>query len=224
MSEAILLVEDDFELGDEIFETLLGEGYEVTWIKQGDEAYREDPEQFDLVILDLMLPGRHGFDILQEYRDGSDVPVLILTARQETDKKLRGFDLGADDYMTKPFGPPELLARVRARLRRPVLQREADRVVGPIEIDFEARRVEIDGEPIELTRVEFDILQRLARRPGTAVSRRTLADYALEEGLEAGGRTLDVHVSRIRKKLGDAADHLETVWGVGYRLTDRDEG
>jgi two-component system response regulator MtrA len=175
------------------------------------------------VILDLMLPGKHGFDILQKFRESSDVPVLILTARQETDRKVRGFELGGDDYLTKPFWPEELVARVRARLRRPVLQRGPSRRVGPIALDFEGRRVAVDGQPVEMTRVEFDILERLANRPGTAVSRRDLADSALEEGAEVDGRTLDVHISRIRKKLGDAAGHLETVWGIGYRLVDNPE-
>ena len=221
MSQRILLVEDDFELGDEIFETLLDEDFDVTWIKEGDEAYREEPGDYDLVILDLMLPGKHGFDILKEFRESSDVPVLILTARQETDTKVRGFKLGGDDYLTKPFWPEELLARVQARLRRPVMQREADRTVGPIALDFEARQVTVDGESVDMTRVEFDLLERLANRPGTAVSRRALVDHALDEAVEGARRTLDVHISRIRKKLGDAADHLETVWGVGYRLTDK---
>lgn len=223
MTERILLVEDDFELGDEVFESLLEEGYEVTWIKTGDEAYREGPEEYDLVILDLMLPGKHGFDILKEFREKSDVPVLILTARQETETKVRGFELGGDDYLTKPFWPEELVARVRARMRRPVMQREADREVGPLAVDFDARRVELRGEAVALTRVEFDILERLARRPGTAVSRRELADHALEEPSEGGDRVLDVHISRIRKKLGEAAGHLETVWGIGYRLVDEVE-
>lgn len=224
MSHRILLVEDDFELGDEVFESLLGEGYDVTWIKEGNEAFREEPEDYDLVILDLMLPGKHGFDILQQFREDSDVPVLILTARQETETKVRGFELGGDDYLTKPFWPEELKARVRARLRRPVMQRDADRVVGPIALDFDARTVEVAGESVDLTRVEFDLLERLANRPGTAVSRRALADYALEDPEERGDRTLDVHISRIRKKLGEASGHLETVWGVGYRLTDEVDG
>lgn len=223
MSQRILLVEDDFELGDEVFETLLGEGFEVTWIKEGDEAYREDPGDYDLVILDLMLPGKHGFDILKEFRKESDVPVLILTARQETETKVRGFEFGGDDYLTKPFWPEELVARVQARMRRPVMQREADRSVGPIAIDFEARRVTVDDEPVDVTRVEFDILERLANRPGTAVSRSALVDHALDAAVEGASRTLDVHVSRIRKKLGGAAGHLETVWGVGYRLTEDPE-
>lgn len=220
MSQRILLVEDDFALGDEVFESLLEEDYEVTWIKDGDEAYREPIEDYDLVVLDLMLPGKHGFDILKKIRDESDVPVVILTARKETQDKLRGFELGGDDYLTKPFWPEELLARIRAGLRRPVMRREADRQLGPMAIDFEARTVEIDQKPVELTAVEFDVLAALARRPGMAISRRQLVERALPEEREGGTRTLDVHISRIRKKLGEAGDLIETVWGIGYRLAE----
>lgn len=224
MSAHLLLVEDDFELGDDIFESLLDEGFEVTWIKQGDEACREDPEDYDLVVLDLMLPGKHGFDILEEFRRESDVPVLILTARQETHDKVRGFELGGDDYLTKPFWPEELLARIEARLRRPTMQSRDRRTIGAIELDLASRAVEVEGDPVDLTPVEFDILERLARRPGVAVSRRDLAESALEEPLESDHRNLDVHVSRIRKKLGEAGDHLETVWGIGYRLEAGGDG
>src|SRR5690554_5201726 len=218
MTDQILLIEDDFALGDELFDSLEDEGYEVTWIKDGAEAYRERIEAYDLVVLDLMLPGKHGFDVLKKYRENSDVPVIILTARRETRDKLRGFELGSDDFMTKPFLPEELLARIRARLRRPVMRREADRELGPMSIDFDGRTVLVDGEPVELTAVEFDILAALARRPGMALSRRQLVERALPRESEATDRTLDVHVSRIRKKLGVAGELVQTVWGIGYKL------
>ncbi|AWV91019.1 response regulator transcription factor [Bradymonas sediminis] len=218
MTDQILLIEDDFALGDELFDSLDAEGYEVTWIKDGAEAYREAIEGYDLVVLDLMLPGKHGFDVLKKYRENSDVPVIILTARRETRDKLRGFELGSDDFMTKPFLPEELLARVRARLRRPVMRREADRELGPLSIDFDGRTVSVDGEPVELTAVEFDILAELARRPGMALSRRQLVERALPSESEATDRTLDVHISRIRKKLGVAGELVQTVWGIGYKL------
>lgn len=220
MGHSILLVEDDFGLGDEVFETLLEEGFETTWIKDGAEAAREPIEEYDLVVLDLMLPGKHGFDILKKIREESDVPVIILTARTETEDKLRGFELGGDDYLTKPFWPEELLARVRARLRRPVMRRGADRELGPLSIDFESRSVAVGDESVELTAVEFDILAALAKRPGMAISRRQLVERALPEEREGGTRTLDVHISRIRKKLDEAGELIETVWGIGYRLTE----
>jgi two-component system response regulator MtrA len=220
MTHKILLIEDDFALGDELFESLDEEGFEVTWIKDGSEAYFEPIEEFDLVVLDLMLPGKHGFDVLKKYRTESDVPVIILTARRETHDKLRGFELGGDDFMTKPFLPEELLARIRARLRRPVMRREADRELGPLSIDFDTRKVEVDGEPVELTAVEFEVLAALARRPGMALSRRQLVERALPEESEGTERTLDVHVSRIRKKLGEAGKLVQTVWGIGYKLAE----
>lgn len=218
MTDQILLIEDDFALGDELFDSLDAEGYAVIWIKDGAEAYREAIEGYDLVVLDLMLPGKHGFDVLKKYREISDVPVIILTARRETRDKLRGFELGSDDFMTKPFLPEELLARVRARLRRPVMRREADRELGPMSIDFDGRTVSVDNEPVELTAVEFDILAELARRPGMALSRRQLVERALPSESEATDRTLDVHISRIRKKLGVAGELVQTVWGIGYKL------
>lgn len=222
MPQKILLIEDDFALGDELFESLDEEGFEVAWVKDGSEACSETIDDYDLVVLDLMLPGKHGFDVLKKYRTESDVPVIILTARRETHDKLRGFELGADDFMTKPFLPEELLARIRARLRRPVMRREADRELGPLAIDFDAREVSVDGEEVDLTAVEFDVLAALARRPGMALSRRQLVERALPEENEGTERTLDVHVSRIRKKLGEAGKLVQTVWGIGYKLAEDD--
>lgn len=219
----VLVVEDDPKLGREIQYTLRESGFDVTLIADGAEAVHEDPEDYRLVVLDLMLPGKHGFDILKEFRERSDVPVIILTARTDTHDKVRGFELGGDDYLTKPFWPAELVARVHARLRRPSIEHDADRSLGPLEIDFEQRLVSVDGEEIGLTRTEFDILATLARRPGAAITRRRLVERCLDEEREGTERTLDVHVSRIRKKLGEASELLETVWGIGYKLVPPDE-
>jgi len=218
MAERILVVEDDPQLGGQIVEHLEGAGFDVTWVQDGDQAARTDPEGFALVVLDLMLPGTYGLDVLNRYRRGSDVPVLILSARDDTGDKVRGLSLGADDYMTKPFWPEELVARVRARLRRPVMQRGDVYSVGPLRIDLAARTVEVDGEPCELTRVELDLLAALARRPGMAITRAALVDEALDPDKMGSERTLDVHISRLRKKLGEAGALIETVWGIGYRL------
>ena len=214
VSERVLLVEDDESLGRQIVGHLEGDGFLVDWIKDGDTALAADPSPYSLVILDLMLPGAYGLDVLKRLREGHDVPVLILSARNETADKVRSLQLGADDYVTKPFWPDELLARVRARLRRPVLQREGVLRTGCLALDLSARRVEVNGEQKELTRAEFDILAALARRAGSAVARAWLLD-ALQDGTE---RTLDVHVSRLRKKLGPAGALIKTVWNIGYRL------
>lgn len=214
----ILLVEDDQKLGASIVYELQEADYRVTWLKSGSDARLLEPDDFDLIVLDLMLPGRHGFDLLKDYRAKADTPVILLTARTDTQDKVRGLQLGADDYLTKPFWPEELLARIEARLRRPLIRRDADLIAGPLKLDLTARQVFVEDQPIELTRAEFDILAELARRPGMAVTRRQLVERVLPGESDNAERTLDVHVSRIRKKLADAAPMLETVWGIGYRL------
>lgn len=216
----LLLVEDDDKLGAEVVALLQEHDYQVDWERTGSAAQWIEPDDYALIVLDLMLPGRHGFDLLKQWRERSDVPVLILTARKDSFDKVRGLELGGDDYMTKPFWPEELVARVKARLRRPVMQREDGVQIGLLTLDVQGRRVAVDGDPVELTRVEFDILAALGRRPGMAVPRQRLVERALPEDSDGGRRTLDVHVSRIRKKLGPAADHLGTVWGIGYKLEE----
>jgi DNA-binding response OmpR family regulator len=169
-----------------------------------------------------MLPGAHGLDVLKKLRQESDVPVLVLSARNDTRDKVRALELGADDYVTKPFWPEELVARIQARLRRPALQR-ADRIEsGEIALDLSARRLNVGEDEVDLTRVEFDLLAALARRPGIAVSRAWLVEHVLDPDREGTERTLDVHVSRLRKKLGAAGRRVVTVWGVGYRLDEPD--
>ena len=216
--DRVLVVEDDERLGRQVADTLAEAGYEPVWIRDGRSVAWSQVEGASLIVLDLMLPGEHGLDILKRLRKESDVPVLVLSARNETADKVRALKLGADDYVTKPFWPDELLARVAARLRRPTLQRDATVRVGELAVDLEQRRVALAGETVDLTRVEFDLLGALARRQGSAVSRAWLAEHVLDPEREGGERTLDVHMSRLRKKLGPAASAIATVWGVGYRL------
>ena len=216
----LLLVEDDRALGAQIRDALAEAGHEVRWERDGlaglEAAKADEP---DLLILDVMLPKMDGFAVLSRLRDHSQVPVLLLTARTETEDKVRGLDLGADDYLTKPFWMEELLARVRARLRRPDLAREESQIrFGQTVVDPEARSVESGNEPAEFTRVEFDLLLHLLQRPGRAVTRDQLVEAALEPEKEGTYRTLDTHFSRIRKKLGDDSRFIRTVWGIGYRF------
>lgn len=212
----VLLVEDDAELGAQVVAELNRAGFAVDWQTRGTRTFEDLGRTYALVVLDLMLPGVHGLDMLKELRSHSDVPVLVLSARNETLDKVRALKLGADDYMTKPFWPDELVERVRARLRRPALARDGRLDVGRLAIELNARRVWLDGREIDLTRVEFAMLTMLARRPGEAISRAALAAEALDPERDGTERTLDVHVSRLRKKLGDGV--IATVWGIGYRL------
>lgn len=214
MSDRVLLIEDDRELGAQIVATLHKAGFGVTWWTEGRVP---DPATIDLLIVDLMLPGMYGLDILKALRATSDTPALVLSARNDTSDKIRALKLGADDYMTKPFWPEELVERVRARLRRPTLARNDVIEVGPLRIGLAERQVWVGERTVELTRAEFELLATLARRPGAAVTRAALVDAAIDADRDGAERTLDVHVSRLRKKLGDAG-MIQTVWGVGYRL------
>lgn len=217
MAERVLLIEDDPQLGAQIADFLGRAGFEPTWWTVGRPVPPTEAASYGLIVLDLMLPGTYGMDILRQLREGSEVPVLVLSARNDTADKVRALKLGADDYMTKPFWPEELVERVRARLRRPAMQRQSCVEVGPLQVDLQAREVRLQGKPVELTRVEFNLLAALARRPGSAVTRQWLAENVLDPEREGTERTLDVHVSRLRRKLGP--DKLiETVWGIGYRL------
>ncbi len=223
MTDRILLIEDDEKLGAQIVEHLRQAGYGPFWWRTGRPLTADDAAQIGLLILDLMLPGTAGLDILKALREVSDVPVLILSARNDTLDKVRALKLGADDYMTKPFWPEELLARVRARLRRPTMQHDGRLEVGPVAVDLATRAAHVAGDPVNLTRVELDLLAALLRRPGEAITRQWLVDHVLDPEREGTERTLDVHVSRLRKKLGDAGAWVETVWGIGYRMRASEE-
>jgi two-component system response regulator MtrA len=215
--ELLLLVEDDVDLGKQMSSQLKAAGFDVNWVTSGDQALGVDLVPCKLILLELALPGIPGLDVLKRIRARFDIPVIVVSARNDTSSKVRAFQLGADDYVSKPFLHEELEERIRARLRRPLLQRESVLVNGRVEIDVAGYRVNIDGTEVRLTRVEFNLLTALARRPGASVSRRWLAENVLDPDRDGTERTLDVHVSRLRKKLGDRA-LIATVWGVGYRL------
>jgi two-component system response regulator MtrA len=217
MSDRILLIEDDAQLGAEIVGHLKHAGYDTDWWTEGRKLAAVEARDLALVIVDLMLPQTYGMDILKDLRGWSDVPVLVLSARNDTADKIRALKLGADDYMTKPFWPDELLERVRARLRRPTLRRGEVIELGALHLDRSQREVHVDGQLVDLTRVEFDLLHALAERPGVAVTRSWLVDHVLDPERGGNERLLDAHVSRLRKKLGGSVP-IDTVWGIGYRL------
>lgn len=215
--EIILLIEDDEALGKQVVSHLKRAGFSAVWWRRGRTIDPADYRDIALVILDLMLPGVPGLNILRQIRKDSDVPVLVLSARQDSHDKVGALKLGADDYLTKPFWPEELIERVNARLRRPAMEHSSQLHLGNLEIDRAKREALYKGQRLELTRVELDLLMALARRAGEPVPRSWLLDNVLDPEREATNRTLDVHVSRLRKKLGDAS-FIETVWGIGYRL------
>jgi DNA-binding response OmpR family regulator len=221
----ILVVEDEHELAALVRRQLEAEGHNALIANDGQTALMiAHQAQPDLVILDWMLPGLDGLAVCRRLRERSIVPILMLTARDDEADRVLGLEVGADDYMTKPFSLRELMARVRAILRRMDLLRRDDEahegplVLGRLSIDPLARRVEADLQPIDLTVKEYDLLLLLARHPGRSFSRAYLLDHIWGDGYEGGDRTVDTHIVRLRRKLGEVGEKIVTVWGVGYRF------
>lgn len=213
----ILVIEDDPGIASGLVRGLRGAGYECELCVDGDAGMRQMlAGSFDLVVLDMMLPERDGYEILEARRGRSSVPVLVLTARTELDARLRSFELGAADWMSKPFFMDELLARIRARLgdSRPSSRRVLS--WANVRLDLDRRVVWVGERDTELTAHEFNLLACLAQNPGRVMSRRQLAELALPVDGKRSDRTLNSHIARIRKKLGEAGESLQTVRGVGY--------
>jgi DNA-binding response OmpR family regulator len=221
----ILIVEDEHELAALVRRQLEAEGHQAIIAHDGQTALMlAQQAQPDLVILDWMLPGLDGLTVCRKLRERSIVPILMLTARDDEADRVLGLEVGADDYMTKPFSLRELMARVRAILRRVDLLRRDDEaysgpvVLGKLQIDPLARRVEVEHAALDLTVKEYELLLLLARHPGRSFSRAYLLDHIWGEGYEGGDRTVDTHIVRLRRKLGEVGDKITTVWGVGYRF------
>lgn len=215
----ILLVEDEEDIASLVRAYLERDGFRVVWTTHGT-AGLEALERHDvrLAILDLQLPDADGFDICRAIRSCSSLPVVMLTARDEEVDRVAGLELGADDYVTKPFSPRELTARVRAVLRRVEPDTEDDRLaLGEVLLDRPARTVAVAGFEVELTAREFDLLWHLAERPGLVVTRERLLDRVWGLSFPGGTRTVDVHVGQLRRKLGRPA-LIRTVRGSGYKL------
>src|SRR6266496_5379659 len=224
--ERVLVIDDDVGLCELVEEYLGPEGYEVEATHNGERGIdRALSNDHSLVILDVMLPGMHGFDVLRRIRAKSRIPVLMLTARGDDVDRIVGLEIGADDYLPKPFNPRELVARIRAVLRRTQPVESGVRetlVVGDIEMDPATRDVFQDGNNVELTSVEFNLLQVLLQEAGQVVSRERLVDSVLGRKFSPFDRSIDMHVSKVRKKLGDtdgSSDYIKTVRGVGYIFT-----
>lgn len=217
----VLLIDDDVELCALLNEFLRREGFTVEVEHEGRRGLeRALTDQFDLVVLDVMLPGMDGFEILRQLRQKSHTPVLMLTARAEDVNRIVGLELGADDYLGKPFNPRELAARIRAILRRSE-GRPAERgrlEVSGVTLDAGSRQVTVDGAPVELTTLEFDILELLMRAAGRVVSRDTLMESIYNRKSTPFERSTDMHISHLRKKLETGGARIKTVRGVGYQF------
>jgi len=225
-AKSILVVDDEKRIVEIVRAYLEREGYRVTAAYEGDTALemarREHP---DLVVLDLMLPGVSGWDICRALRKESNVPIIMLTARDDVTDRVVGLELGADDYVTKPFEPKELVSRVKAVLRRSGAARPSSAVlrVGDLSIDVEKRLVFRGDEAIELTPTEFDLLRVLAEHPGRVYTRMQLLDSVQGDAFEGYERTMDSHVKNLRRKVEPDPEHpsrIITVYGVGYKVQE----
>lgn len=219
----ILVVEDDPDLSRQLKQALKDEGYAVDVAKDGEEGhFLGDTEPYDAVVLDLGLPLIDGVSILQKWRaDGKSFPVMILTARDQWSEKVAGFDAGADDYLTKPFHIEELMARLRALLRRSAGHSTDLIEIGELSVDNRSARAFVSGVAIKLTSHEFRLLSYMAAHKGRVISRTELVEHIYDQDFDRDSNTIEVFVGRLRRKIGN--DRIETVRGLGYRLIDPEE-
>jgi len=214
----VLLVEDEPSVGELVRAYLTRDGYRVIWVRSGEEGIAElDRHPIRLVLLDIGLPGMDGFDVCRQMRARSDVPILMLTARDEEPDRIVGLEVGADDYITKPFSPRELVARMKAVLRRTEPQQRHDAfALGDVTLDRESHDVTVDGKPVDLTAKEFELLAFFMANAGVVVSRDLLLDRVWGQEYPGGTRTVDVHVAQLRRKLG-RPELIRTLRGAGYK-------
>ena len=215
----LLVIEDDKDLNRQMVEALGQAGYAVDRAFDGEEGhFLGDTEPYDAVVLDLGLPKRDGLSVLAEWRKcGRNMPVLILTARDRWSDKVQGFDAGADDYVAKPFHMEEVLARLRALVRRAAGHASAELVCGPVRLDTKAGRVVVDGNPVKLTSHELRLLSYMMHHAGRVVSRTELVEHIYDQDFDRDSNTIEVFVGRLRKKLG--VEIIQTVRGLGYLVS-----
>ena len=218
----ILVVDDEARLRKLVKDFLIRENYEVIEANDGQEAldmFMDYPD-ISLILLDVMMPKLSGFDVLKTIRQTSDVPVIMLTAKGEEDDELMGFSLGVDEYISKPFSPKVLVARVNAVLRR-LKDAEADDKllsVGGIEMSIDAHEVLIDGNRLDLSVKEFELLEYFIRNKGIALSREKILNSVWDYDYFGDARTIDTHVKKLRSKMGEKGEYIKTIWGMGYKF------
>jgi two-component system response regulator ResD len=218
MAGTVLLVEDEPSVGELVRSYLTRDGYRVIWVRSGEDALVElGRHPIRMMVLDIGLPGMDGFDVCRAVRSRSQVPIVMLTARDEEPDRIVGLEVGADDYLSKPFSPRELVARMKAVLRRSEPQAAASVVsLGDVVLDRETHEVTIAGDPVELTAKEFDLLAYFLANPGALLSRDQLLDRVWGVEYPGGTRTVDVHVAQLRRKLG-RPELIRTLRGAGYK-------
>jgi two-component system response regulator CpxR len=219
--ERVLVIDDDAELCQLVTRYLTREGFEISWAPNGTVGVeRALAEDYALIMLDVMMPDTDGFEVLRSIRQHRRTPVLMLTARGDTHDRIQGLEMGADDYLPKPFDPAELVARIRAVLRRSAPQAPASAIaLADIELDAGSRTVRRSGAPVDLTTVEFDLLSVLMRVAGTTVSREDLVRAVLKRDFSPFDRSIDTHVCNLRRKLGpfeEGGERIKGVRGAGY--------
>ena len=220
-AQKILVVDDEARMRKLVADFLIRDGFEVLEAEDGEKAmdlfYAN--KEIALVILDVMMPKMDGWQVLREIRESSQVPVIMLTARADERDELKGFELGVDEYVTKPFSPRTLVARVEAILRRTTVKEENDKIeLSGIVLDKSAHQVTVDGEPVDLSFKEFELLTYFMENNGIALSREMILNHVWNYDYFGDARTIDTHVKKLRSKLGPKGELITTIWGMGYKL------
>ncbi|HBM80282.1 MAG: response regulator transcription factor [Clostridiales bacterium] len=226
MSKNIMIVEDEYRMRHLLSDYFRKEGYSIVEAEDGKEALEKFKEDIDVIILDIMLPNLDGWTVCKAIRNSSNVPIIMLTAKSEEDDKLLGYELGADDYVTKPFSPKVLVAKVKALIKRTeILTGNTDGITesSGIRIDENAHDVTVDGRPVNLAPKEYDLLLYLMRNKSVALAREKILDNIWGYDYYGDFRTVDTHIKRLREKLGDKGELICTVRGSGYKFEAKDE-
>ena len=220
VNNCILVVDDEIRMRKLIKDFLVAKGYSILEAEDGEKAlevFEENKNKINLVLLDVMMPKLDGWSVLRQIRQESKVPIIMLTARGEEQDELFGFELGVDEYISKPFSPKILVARVEAILKRTAPDSKEVKDYGGVEIDKEGRTVKVDGKLIELSLREYELLTYLVENKDIALSRDKILNNVWNYDYYGDARTIDTHVKKLRKKMGEKGDYIKTIWGMGYK-------